>query len=99
MNLLLEPGPWLVVICFSGLFVIPNLAAYELGEEGVEAVMSRFPKIYPEQLQRAGDQFQKWGAWILLLSGIPGWGLLLTTAAGVFGVKKKNFYLLFFLGV
>ena len=53
MNLFLEPGAWLAVIFFSALAVIANLAAYELGKEGVEAVVARFPKIKPEQLQRA----------------------------------------------
>ena len=57
MNILFEPGAWLAVIFFSALAVIANPAAYELGKEGVEAVVARFPKIKPEQLQRAADQF------------------------------------------
>jgi membrane protein YqaA with SNARE-associated domain len=70
MDMLLEPMAWLLVALAS---LLGNLAFYELGKEGVEIVTSRFPRIKPGHWHRATGLFQDRGAWILLLSGVPGW--------------------------
>jgi membrane protein YqaA with SNARE-associated domain len=88
-----ELWAWLLVILFSMLGVVGNLTLYKLGKKGLEAVVSRFPRINPARWKRIADQFETRGSWILLLSCLPGLGLLLSTAAGAFGVKLHEFVL------
>ena len=92
-RVILEPWAWLLVILLSLLGVVGNLTLYKLGKEGLEAVVSRFPRINPARWQRAGELFETRGSWILLLSCLPGLGLLLSTAAGAFDVKLHEFVL------
>lgn len=92
-HVILEPWAWLLVILLSLLGVVGNLTLYKLGKEGKEAVASRFPRIDLARFRRAGELFETRGSWILLLSSVPGLGLLLSTAAGAFGVKTHEFLL------
>ena len=92
-QVILEPWAWLLVILLSLLGVVGNLTLYKLGKEGQEAVASRFPRIDPGRWKRAGELFETRGSWILLLSSVPGLGLLLSTAAGAFGVETHEFLL------
>lgn len=92
-QVILEPWAWLLVILLSLLGVVGNLTLYKLGKEGKEAVASRFPRIDLARFRRAGELFETRGSWILLLSSVPGLGLLLSTAAGAFGVKTHEFLL------
>ena len=91
MDMLLEPKAWLLVVLASLLGALTNLTLYELGREGVEVVSSRIPRIKPEQWHRARELFERRGAWILLLSGVPGLGMVLVTAAGAFGIHVAEF--------
>ena len=77
MDMLSEPKAWLLVVLLSTLGTVGNLALYKLGKEGLEVVISRFPRIKPERWHRARELFEKRGSWILLLSGVPGLGLVL----------------------
>ena len=86
-----EPWAWLLVILLSLLGIVGNLTLYKIGKEGQEAVASRFPRIDPARWKRAVELFETRGSWILLLSCLPGLGLLLSTAAGAFGVKLHEF--------
>ena len=92
-RVLFELWAWLLVILVSLLGAVGNLTLYKLGKEGQEAVASRFPRIDLARFRRAGELFQKRGSWILLLSSVPGLGLLLSTAAGAFGVETHEFLL------
>jgi membrane protein YqaA with SNARE-associated domain len=56
-------------------------------------VASRFPRIDPARWKRAGELFETRGSWILLLSFLPGLGIVLSTAAGAFGVRSHEFVL------
>jgi membrane protein YqaA with SNARE-associated domain len=98
MHLLLDPTAWLIVVAFSALGSIGNLALYQLGKQGVDAIRARFPRIKREQWQRVKDLYDNYGSWVLLLSGIPVLGSLLTTAAGAFGVPRPAFLLLVTIG-
>jgi membrane protein YqaA with SNARE-associated domain len=91
MELLLEPRAWVLVVLFSLLGVVGNLALYRLGKGGIETVRSRIPRIKPEQWQRAQDLYEKRGSWILIISGVPVLGMLLTTSAGAFGIPIVEF--------
>ena len=68
MDLLLEPQAWLIVALFTLLGVVGNLALYQLGKRGVQAVQKRFPRITGEQWQRVHSLYEERGSWILLLS-------------------------------
>lgn len=97
MELLLEPVAWLIVVALSGLGVAGNLALYQLGKRGGDAVLKRFPRIKPEQWQRVKRLYDEHGSLALLLSGIPVLGSLLTTAAGAFDVRLFPFVLFVFI--
>ena len=92
-RVLFEPWAWLLVILVSLLGVAGNVTLFGLGRKGEEAVVSRFPRINPARWKHTGELFETRGTWILLLSCLPGLGLLLSTAAGAFGVKLPQFVL------
>jgi membrane protein YqaA with SNARE-associated domain len=98
MDLLLDPIAWLIVVAFSILGSIGNLALYQMGKQGVDVIRKRFPRIKPEQWQRVKRLYDNYGGWVLLLSGVPVLGSLLTTAAGAFGVPRPVFLLLVTVG-
>ncbi len=91
MDLLLKPQAWLIVLLFTMLGVVGNLALYQVGKRGVGAVQKRFPQITPERWRRVQELYERRGSWILLLSAVPALGALLTTAAGAFGVTQLSF--------
>ena len=92
-RVLFELWAWLLVILVSLLAVVGNLTLYKLGKEGQEAVASRFPRIDPTRWKRAGELFETRGSWILLLTCLPGLGIVLSTAAGAYGVRLHEFAL------
>jgi membrane protein YqaA with SNARE-associated domain len=92
-RVLFEPWAWLLVILFSALGVAGNLTLYELGKKGPEAVASRFPRIDPARWARAKELFEARGSWILLSTSLPGLGILLSTAAGAYGIRSIDFVL------
>lgn len=98
MELLLDPQAWLLVASFSMLGVISNLALYKIGSQGVDAVRSHFPRLRPEQWDRARELYEERGSWVLLLTALPVAGTVLTTAAGAFGVGLTEFILWVLLG-
>jgi membrane protein YqaA with SNARE-associated domain len=94
VDLLLDPTAWLIVVALSILGSIGNLALYQVGKQGVDAIRQRFPRIKDEQWLRVKGLYDRYGAWILLLSGIPVLGSMVTTAAGAFDVPRPMFLLL-----
>lgn len=98
MDLLLDPTAWLIVVAFSLVGSIGNLALYQVGKRGVDTIRKRFPRVKPEQWQRVERLYDNYGGWVLLLSGVPLLGSLLTTAAGAFGVPRPAFLLLVTIG-
>jgi len=93
MDMFLEPIAWLLVVLVSLLGTLANLAFYELGQQGIEVVSSRFPRIKPERWHRTRSYFEDRGDWILMLSAVPGLGVVLSTTAGVFGLRVAEFVL------
>ena len=92
-RVLFEPWAWLLVILLSLLGVTGNVALYGLGRQGEEVVVDRFPRIKPARWKRAEELFETRGSRILLLSCLPGLGLVLSTAAGAFGIRMRAFLL------
>jgi membrane protein YqaA with SNARE-associated domain len=97
MDLLFEPVVWLIVILLSALGVFGNLALYGVGKRGYDAIRERFPRIKPERWERVARLYEEHGSLVLLLSGIPVLGSLLTTTAGAFDVKLPVFVLFVFV--
>ena len=91
--MLLEPKAWLLVAVVTLVGTASNVILYKLGKAGTEIVLQRFPRIKPERLYRAQERVEERGSWILLLSGIPGLGAVLVTAAGILEVRLSAFLL------
>jgi membrane protein YqaA with SNARE-associated domain len=98
MDQLLDPIAWLIIVALSVLGSVGNLALYEVGKQGVDAIRKRFPRIREEQWLRVKGLYDRLGSWVLLLTGVPVLGSLLTTAAGAFGVPRLSFLVLVTLG-
>ena len=96
-RMLLNPGPWLLVIIVSAVGATGNLALYYLGRSGTDAVFERFPQLEGERWKRVGAYYQRYGARVLILSAIPGLGTVLTTGAGAFDIKRSAFLVWVFL--
>jgi membrane protein YqaA with SNARE-associated domain len=92
-HLVLQPWAWLLVILLSALGVAGNMTLYEMGKQGLEAVAPRFPRMNPERWTQAEELFEARGSWVLLLTCLPGLGLVLSTAAGAFGIGMGAFVL------
>jgi membrane protein YqaA with SNARE-associated domain len=89
---------WSLVIAFTALSLIGSVAKYQLGKKGVPVVQERFPQVGEERWDKAGDYIDRWGAPALLLVGIPGLGLAITTMAGAYGISFSQFLVWAFLG-
>ena len=98
MKILPDLRFWSLIIAFSALSLIGSVAKYKLGKKGLPVVQKKFPQIGQEQWDRAGTYIDRWGAPVLLLVGIPGLGLALTTMAGAYGVNFNQFLIWAFLG-
>lgn len=98
MDLILDPIAWLIIIALSILGSVGNLALYQVGKQGIDAIRKRFPRIKDEQWLRVEGFYDRLGGWVLLLAGVPVMGSLLTTAAGAFGVPRPAFLVLVTFG-
>ncbi len=98
MKILPDLRIWSLVIAFSALGLIGSVVKYKLGKKGLPVVQKKFPQVGQEQWDRAGTYIDRWGAPVLLLVGIPGLGLTLSTMAGAYGVNFNQFLIWAFLG-
>jgi membrane protein YqaA with SNARE-associated domain len=97
VRMLINPGPWLLVIIVSAVGATGNLALYYLGRSGTDAVFERFPQLEGERWKRVGAYYQRHGARLLIFSAIPGLGTVLTTGAGAFHIRRNAFLAWVFL--
>jgi membrane protein YqaA with SNARE-associated domain len=93
MYVLFNLRAWLLVILLSILGLVTRLALYKLGKGGAQAVLNRFPQLKAEQWERGQTMLEAQGAWIVVLAGVPGLGMVFSTAAGAFGVRMLAFAL------
>ena len=98
MKILPDLRFWSLIIAFSALSLIGSVAKYKLGQKGLPVVQKKFPQVGQDKWDRAGTYIDRWGAPVLLLVGIPGLGLTLTTMAGAYGVNFNQFLIWAFLG-
>jgi membrane protein YqaA with SNARE-associated domain len=95
---LIEFRLWILVLFFSALGTSGSLIPYYVGQRGSKAVFERYPKLEGRPWQRLEAAFQRWGAFTLILSGVPGLGTALLIAGGAFGIGRRVFLLWVFLG-
>jgi membrane protein YqaA with SNARE-associated domain len=89
---------WILVLLVSIWGTAGSLIPYYVGQRGTKVVFEHYPRLGGRPWQRLEAAFQRWGAFTLILSGIPGLGAALLVAAGAFGVARGVFLLWAFLG-
>ena len=82
---------WALVLLVSGVGTAGNLGPYVLGRRGTDEVLARFPRLEGETWERIQTYLRRKGSSVLILSGIPTLGTVLTTAAGAFGIERNPF--------
>jgi membrane protein YqaA with SNARE-associated domain len=95
---LLDLRLWILILFISGCGTAGCLAPYYLGQRGTEAIFDRFPQLEGKTWQRLEGAFRRFGAFTLIISGIPILGTALLTAAGAFGIEKRAFLVWAFVG-
>jgi membrane protein YqaA with SNARE-associated domain len=95
---LLDTRLWILVILVSVLGTAGSLIPFYVGRRGTKVVFDHYPKLEGRPWQRLEAIFQRWGAFSLILSGIPGLGAALLVAAGAFGIARGVFLVWAFLG-
>jgi membrane protein DedA with SNARE-associated domain len=91
VNLLADLRIWGTVVLISVLGVGTALIPYYAGKRGIEAVLTRFPRLRQERLERAEALYREHGSGLLFLSFIPMLGMLLTAGAGIAGIQLSTF--------
>ena len=71
---------------------------YYVGQRGTRAVFEHYPKLQGRPWERLEAAFQRWGAFSLILSGIPGLGAALLVGAGAFGIQRRVFLVWVYVG-
>ena len=89
---------WILVLLVSGWGTAGSLIPYYVGQRGTKVVFDHYPKFEGRPWQRLEAVFQKWGAFTLILSGIPGLGAALLVAAGALGIERRVFLCWVFMG-
>jgi membrane protein YqaA with SNARE-associated domain len=89
---------WILVLLVSAWGTAGSLIPYYVGQRGTKAVFDHYPRLEGRPWERLQAVFQRWGAFSLILSGIPGLGAALLVAAGAFGIARRAFLIWVFLG-
>ena len=82
---------WLLVLLASGGGTAASLIPYHVGQRGTEVVFEHYPRLEGRPWQRLEGAFGRWGAFTLVLSGVPALGVALVVAAGAFGIRRRVF--------
>ena len=98
MILFLDPKLWLLILLISILGTIPLLTCYAVGRRGTRAVMERFPQITDERWAQTHEIYTKHGTGLVLFTAVPMLGIVLSAAAGAFGIRPFSFGLWVFVG-
>jgi membrane protein YqaA with SNARE-associated domain len=89
---------WILVLLVSGGGTAASLVPYYVGQRGTEVVFEHYPRLEGRPWQKLEAAFGRWGAFTLVLSGIPVLGVGLVVAAGAFGIRRRVFLGWAFLG-
>lgn len=82
---------WLLMLLVSVLGTIAPLTYYAVGKRGTHAVLERFPQVTEERWERAHRLYEKHGVGLAFLTAIPMIGIVLSAAAGAFGIRLVSF--------
>lgn len=94
MDLCLSPIAWALVLLLTILGIAGSLPTYYLGREGMPAIREKFPQVSEERWQQVAGWFERYGAPILLLAILPGFGTIIPPVAGANGIKPLFFVLM-----
>ncbi len=94
MDLLTSPLAWAVVLIFAVIGTAGSIPTYYLGRQGMPAIRERFPEVPEERWQQLEGWFERFGALILLLTVLPGFGTVIPPAAGANGIKPVFFVIM-----
>ncbi|UCG25360.1 MAG: VTT domain-containing protein [Chloroflexota bacterium] len=97
MDLFYSPLAWAVVLVLALIGTAGSVPTYYLGQKGMPAVREKYPQVPEERLQQVQGWFERWGALILLLTVLPGFGTIIPPVAGANGVRFPFFILMIFL--
>lgn len=93
-----QGDPWLLVAAATVGNIIGSVINYFVGRYVSELAGRRWFPATEKQMQRASDQFNRYGVWILLMSWLPVLGDLLTIIAGLLRTNFRMFVVLVSLG-
>jgi membrane protein YqaA with SNARE-associated domain len=94
MDLFASPLAWAIVLVLAIIGVAGSLPTYYLGRRGMPAIREKYPQVPEERWAQLEGWFERWGALILLLTILPGFGTVIPPAAGANGIKPI-FFLIF----
>ncbi|WNY24580.1 YqaA family protein [Methanolapillus millepedarum] len=93
-----ETNFWGIVLSATIGGYLGSVTTYVLGYWGIHKITTRFAIIDPQKYKMAGDFFEKYGAWSLLLSSVPILGDALVFVSGALKFRFGMFSLLVFSG-
>ena len=82
---------WGAVFLFSLFGTLLGLINYFAGKKGLPMIQERFPSLGPEKFEQVDVYYEKWGARMLVLSGLPLMNTLVCLGAGMHNVKVVPF--------
>ena len=88
---LLDIRVWLAILAFSTWGASLGLVNYYAGKKGMPAIQKKFPQLDANKLERYHHWYERWGARVLMLSGLPVLGTFLTLGAGIYGLQTVEF--------
>jgi len=97
-NTMLDLQVWLIMIVLSLIGLPVAMGKYYVGAKGLPSVQKHFPQVTDERWDSVQNLYQRHGSPLLLGSGIPVLGILVSTGAGAFGLPRNRFLVWSFLG-
>ncbi|UCG25620.1 MAG: hypothetical protein JSW55_06430 [Chloroflexota bacterium] len=94
MDLFTSPLAWAVVLTFTIIGVAGSVPTYYLGQKGMPAIREKYPQVPEERWAQVQGWFDRWGALILLLTVLPGFGTIIPPLAGANGIRFIFFILM-----
>ena len=94
MDLLVSPLAWALVLILTLIGLAGSLPTYYLGRKGMPAIREKYPQVPEERWKQIEGWFERWGALILLLTVLPGFGTVIPPAAGANGIRPIFFILM-----
>jgi membrane protein YqaA with SNARE-associated domain len=94
VDLFTSPLAWALVLALTIIGVAGSIPTYYLGQKGMPAIREKYPQVPEERWTQVQGWFDRWGALILLLTVLPGFGTIIPPLAGANGVRFLFFILM-----